>query len=128
MAQATLTELAQVLEAQRAALMLAGDADGLAALFSKDLYYAHSSGLRDAGPDYIDRFRDKVFVYHRIDSQIEAIIPLGPDAFAANGVVTMAATVAGVERALNSIFLVVWRKEGETWRLVAHQTTPRPSA
>ena len=66
-------------------------------------------------------------VYRSADSRIETVFSLSSSAFFANGVVTMEAAIRGTERKLHSTFVVVWRREQDTWRLVAHQTTLLPA-
>jgi hypothetical protein len=125
-AATSLSSLADQLEQKRAALMVSGDADGLEALFSDDLYYAHSSGLLDDKRRYIEQFRAGGFVYHKIDSTLATVVPLGDAAFQASGVVRIEARVNGTERRMRSIYFVVWRREGTQWRLTGHQTTLQP--
>lgn len=119
----TLFELASDREAKRWELMLSAETTALADLLSDDLLFIHSSGLKDAKEPYLETIRTRTVIYRSVDSRIETVTPLGEHAFIASGVVTMQATVRGVERNLRSLFTVVWRYEEGTWRLVSHQTT-----
>jgi ketosteroid isomerase-like protein len=116
------------LERKRAALMIRGDVDGLAAILADDLYYAHSTGLRDNKSSFIKKFQDGVFVYHKVETHLEAVVWLGEDVFEANGVLILEARVGGVERRMQAIYLVVWRRKDGIWQLVAHQTTILPGS
>ena len=121
-----LFDLAQQLETQRWQLLLDANAQGLSDLMSHDLQFVHSSGLKDGKKQYLDAIETGTVIYRSADSRIEAVVPLGDQAFIAHGVVKMEATVRGTERGLHSIFMVVWRREQDAWRLVARQTTLLP--
>jgi hypothetical protein len=119
-------ETARELESKRGALMTSGDADGLAEILSTDLYYAHSSGLLDDKQSFLAKFRNGVFVYHKVEARVEAAVSLGSDALQANGVLQLEVALNGVERRIQSVYLVVWRREEGMWCLVGHQTTLLP--
>ena len=122
-----LSDLAHELENTRWQLLPRGDAEALTDLVSDDLQFVHSSGLRDGKKQYLDAVRTGAVIYRSAESRIETVVPLGDQSFIASGAVKMTATVRGTERNLHSLFMVVWRREQETWRLVAHQTTSVPS-
>lgn len=122
----SLADLAQELETQRWRLLLDANTPALSDLVSDDLHFVHSSGLRDSKKQYLDAIETGAVVYRSANSRIESVIPLGDEAFIAHGVVKMEATVRGAERRLHSVFIVVWRREQDAWRLVAHQTTALP--
>ena len=122
-----LPDLAQQLETQRWQLLLGGDIPALSDLLSDDLQFVHSSGLKDSKKQYLDAIETGAVVYHSANSRIESVTALGKHAFIAHGVVKMEATVRGTERRLHSIFMVIWRREQDAWRLVAHQTTSLPA-
>lgn len=121
-------QFAADLESKRAALMTGGDVDGFAAILSDDLYYAHSSGSSDNKSTFMEKFQNGVFVYHKVETRLEAVVWLGQDVFQANGVLILEARVGGVERRMQAIYLVVWRRKGGVWQLVAHQTTILPGS
>jgi len=118
-----LFNMAVELENKRASLMTTGDADKLAQILSDDLYYAHSSGTYEGKRDYIEKYRTGVFVYREFEAEIKAVIPLGPEAVQINGIVRLEVAISGVIKSMESIYLVVWRRERGTWRLLSHQTT-----
>ncbi len=119
--------LAGDLERKRAGLMAAGDAEGLSELLSDDLYFAHSSGLRDDKASYLRQFQAGAFVYHAIEPTVEAATPIGERGFMATGTLAVHVTVDGVEKHVRLIALVVWRQEAGRWRLLANQTTAAPA-
>jgi len=114
---------ARKLEDTRWKLLLNADVNALTDLVSDDLQFVHSSGLKDTKMTYLDAIRAGAVIYRSANSAIETVVPLGDGAFIASGVVKMEVTVRGTERSLHSMFMVIWRREQESWRLVAHQTT-----
>jgi hypothetical protein len=122
-----LFHLARKLEDTRWQLLLNADATALTDLLSDDLQFVHSSGLKDDKTNYLDAVRAGAVIYRSANSRIETVVPLGNESFVASGSLKMEATVRGTERSLHSLFMVVWRREQETWRLVAHQTTLLPA-
>ncbi|SMG49240.1 nuclear transport factor 2 family protein [Paraburkholderia susongensis] len=122
-----LFDLARQLEDTRWQLLLDADVDALTDLVSDDLQFVHSSGLKDDKKHYLDAIRTGSVIYRNANSRIETVVSLGDRSFIASGAVKMEATVRGTERSLHSLFMVVWRREQETWRLVAHQTTLLPA-
>ncbi|MFL9992535.1 nuclear transport factor 2 family protein [Paraburkholderia sediminicola] len=118
-----LFDLARKLEDTRWQRLLNADVGALTDLLSDELNFVHSSGLKDDKTTYLDAVRTGTVIYRNANSRIETVVPLGDQSFVASGVLKMEATVRGTERNIQSFFMVVWRREQETWRLVAHQTT-----
>ena len=123
---APLLELAERLEGQRWLAMLEGNHEALSQLVSEDLWYVHSSGLRDGKQGYVDSVKTGAVVYQSSKRQINTVIPLGEHAFLAGGEVVMDVVIRGTQKRLQSLFSVTWRQEQGVWRLVAHQTTLLP--
>lgn len=119
-------ELAAGLEAQRWEHLLNADAPALSLCLSDDLIFIHSSGLKDDKEAYLDSIRKMTVLYHRAEREIAAVIALGEDAFLVQGDITMDVTLKEAPRTLNSLYSVIWRREDGRWRLVSHQTTPKP--
>ncbi|SCX72585.1 nuclear transport factor 2 family protein [Variovorax sp. EL159] len=119
-------ELAEQLEGQRWLAMLDGNHEALSRLVSEDLWYVHSSGLKDGKKGYVDSVKTGLVVYQSSKRQINTVIRLGDQAFLAGGEVVMDAVIRGVQKRLQSLFSVTWRQEQGIWRLVAHQTTLLP--
>jgi hypothetical protein len=125
--QDKLFNIATELEARRWSLMQQGHTRALSGLLSDDLRFVHSSGLIDDKQSYIDSIESGTVVYKTADFHFDAVIPLGGDAFIANGVIHMSAVIRSELRQLHSIFTVVWHRDNGSWQLVAHQTTPIPA-
>lgn len=119
-------ELATSLEQQRATAMVSGDINDFAVLLSPDLSYVHSSGLYDSRESLLQKLRDGTILYRRVEAAVGAAIALGADVLMARGTLELDARVGDTERQMRSIYLVVWARENDIWRLVGHQTTSRP--
>ncbi len=117
---------ANQLEGARWAFMLRGDATALAELLSEDLRYVHSSGVLDGKKEHLETIISRSVIYKSAESRIESVIPVGQDGLIINGVIKMEATIQGTPRSMHSRFVVVWRREAGSWKLVAHQTTLMP--
>jgi hypothetical protein len=63
------------------------------------------SGLHDNKSSFIEKFLNGVFVYHKVETHVEAVVWLGEEVLQANGVLTMEARVGGVERRMRAIYL-----------------------
>ncbi|NVZ24663.1 nuclear transport factor 2 family protein [Pseudomonas gingeri] len=120
--------LATELEDKRFRLMIDADVNSFEQLLSDEVVYVHSSGFTDDKTSYLKKFREGAFVYHSAEQHLEQVSALGENALMATGSVRMIATVAGTLRNLHTLFLVVWRKESGTWRLLGHQTTSLPQS
>ncbi len=121
------TLLAEKLENLRWRAMLAGDMHALETCLADDMRFIHASGLVDTKQSYLEKLRNRTIIYTSADPLPDQLIPLGDAAFAVTGTVSMGAIVGGVERRLNSVFLVAWRRTGDAWQLVTHQTTSLPT-
>lgn len=121
-----LMALVLALEQQRAQAMLDGDAGAMGRLLDEDVFYAHSSGLTDTRDSFLAKFRQGIFRYTRVESRIDSVLVLGPDAFLAHGGVAIDAVVGGQARSMTALMLLVWRRREGEWRLAGHQTTLAP--
>jgi hypothetical protein len=124
----TFSSLANELEAKRLSLMLAGDTAGLADILSDELYYLHSSGIQDNKETLLGKIAKGTIVYRRLDGDPGQVISLDDRSFSVYGAVSMDAIVGSAERRVDYLFLAVWRKEHDNWRLVAMQSTLAPKS
>ena len=85
-----LTDLIRTLENERYAAMIAGDVGALDRLLSDRLVYGHSNAARDSKDSFLERVRDRTFVYESIDHPEERIIIAG------GAVVVLGAMIANV--------------------------------
>lgn len=123
---ASLLERATQLEGKRWKAMLDGNHESLGQLVSDDLWYVHSSGLKDGKQGYVDAVKTGAVVYQHSTRQIETVIEIGEHAFLVGGTVDMDVVIRGTPKRLQSLFSVIWRQEDSVWRLVGHQTTLLP--
>jgi ketosteroid isomerase-like protein len=113
------------LEDRRYEAVLRSDFDAFAELCHQDLVYAHSNGERDDLSGYIDKCRQGVYVYHRIDHPVEQVQIVG-DVALVMGEMHADLTIRGTRTALDNTALAVWTRVGSSWKLLAYQPTPKP--
>ncbi len=115
------------LEDRRYEAVLRADFGAFAELCHEDLVYAHSNGERDDLTSYIDKCRQGVYVYHRIDHPVEQIKVLGEVALVM-GEMQADLSIRGKRTRLDNTALAVWIRSGPSWKLLAFQPTPKPAA
>ncbi|MBI3683902.1 MAG: nuclear transport factor 2 family protein [Acidobacteria bacterium] len=102
--------------------LLSRDAATLDRLLSKDLIYAHASGVVDTKSEYIEKLRSGRQVYKTLDQKNVSVRLHGDSA-----VTHSWARVTGVSPQGpfdDKIMMIhVWVKSGSNWQLAAHQTT-----
>jgi hypothetical protein len=118
----------QLADDARIAAMSSPKRDQLAAIFSDDLRYAHSTGAVDTKTSFIDTLTSGKTKYLRFDYlEREFSFPAPDIALMTGRVGIRAATAEGeMENALS--FLAVWRKEKSQWRFLAWQSCKLPPA
>jgi ketosteroid isomerase-like protein len=123
----TTEDTIRALEDERYAAMLAADADTLDRLLSDRLVYTHSTGGRDTKASYLDRVRNKFFVYQSIEHPVDEVIVAG-GAVVVIGAMNAQVYRDGELRALRNSVCSVWADEDGAWRLVVFQPTPQPAS
>jgi hypothetical protein len=113
------------LEDRRYEAVLRSDFDAFAELCHEELVYAHSNGERDDLPGYLDKCRQGVYVYHRIDHPVEQVKILD-DVALVMGEMQAELTIRGTRTELDNSALAVWIRVGSSWKLLAYQPTPKP--
>lgn len=111
------------LEEQRYQAMHRGDLGTFAQLAHPDLVYVHSNGVKDNLASYLEKCRQGLYLYHRIEHQVHEVRRLGDSALAF-GEMKADITSHGVAKTLHNRTLSVWLKTGARWELVAYQPTP----
>ena len=108
------------------AAMLAFDYDALDRILSDDVQYIHSTGVVESKAAYFAGMREGLYEYGDIR------IPSGstqmfPDVAITTGVMEMLVGEKGSAKGTIRLqHVLVWRKEGETWRLLLRQATRLP--
>ena len=108
---------------ERVAATQAGDRARLAASYSDDLHYAHSSGKIDTKASQLEGVLNGTNVYENFDYKDRTFIPAGPGIVLMKGrvLVHMKNKTSG-QKTMNDInYLSVWREENGKWRFLAWQ-------
>ena len=110
----------------RVAATIAADRAKLAAIFSDDLSYAHSSGMVNDKTAYIDTIVSGHTKYFLIEYEQRKFTPGAPGIVLMTGRCLIKSSNDGppVDHHLN--FLAVWRLEGGAWRFLAWQSCSLP--
>ena len=127
--QARLIAAVTAADDERCAATKAGDRTRLAASYSDDLHYAHSSGKIDNKASQLEGVLNGTHVYENFDYQDRTFIPAGPGIVLMKGrvLVHMKNKTSG-EKTMNDInYLSVWREENGTWRFLAWQACKNAS-
>jgi ketosteroid isomerase-like protein len=117
-------EIITELERRRFAAMVAGDFDDFAALCHPDLIYTHSTAVTDTLDSYLAKCRDGFFDYHRIDHPITKVVVAGEVGLVL-GEMNADLTIGGTRKQLRNSSLAVWVRDGESWKLIGYQPTPK---
>lgn len=104
--------------------MLANDVAALDQLIDPGLHFSHSTGAIDDKPTYMTKVASGRIGYLSIDWSEQRVLPLGQNAALLTGRMTSMVKVEGVERRLDNRVFAAWTRSGDTWRLLAFQSTP----
>ena len=128
-AQDAAPELAAVTRAddERVAAFRAPTAERLAAVFSDDLHYAHSTGVVDTKASFIDVLTSGRTKYLAIDyTRREFTFPApGIALMTGRARIQVQSSTGAMDNALS--FLAVWRLENGRWRFLAWQSCRLPA-
>ena len=117
-------QIIRELEDRRYAAVVAGDFNDFAAVCHLDLIYTHSNGVTDTLESYLEKCRSGFYVYHEIDHPVSKIVITGGVALV-SGEMNAELTAGGTRKQLRNSCLAVWVREGDTWKLIGYQPTPR---
>jgi ketosteroid isomerase-like protein len=120
-------QISAVLDAEdrRYRAMLEADLPTLEELFSDQLSYAHSSGVRDTKSEYLEKVRNGYYDYQRFDHPVERVEVVGDTAIVV-GRMTADLTVDGTPKTIDNLALAVWVRAAGEWRLLAYAPGPLP--
>lgn len=113
------------LEDRRYEAVLRADFEAFADLCHEELVYVHSNGERDDLGSYMEKCRQGVYVYHRIDHPVDQVKIIG-NVGLVMGDMQAELTIKGTRTSLDNTALAVWVREGSSWKLLAYQPTPKP--
>ena len=117
-----LLELAVRLEQQRETAMMNGDGESLSTIYSDDLSYGHSSGYAESKVEYLRNFNEKNYVYTFVKTTVDKVTGIGNSGLVIVGHIINEAILFGQDVKMHSIYLAVYRLEGQQWRFISHQT------
>ena len=107
---------------ERVAATLAGDINALKAIYSDEMYYAHSSGKLDSKSSQLEGIATGTYKYTKFDYKERTFTPIAPTIVLMKGSALLALTRLSGEKILLDInYLGVWRLEGGKWKFMAWQ-------
>ena len=109
---------------ERVAATVAGDINALKAIYSDEMYYAHSSGKLDSKTSQLEGIATGVYKYTKFDYKERTFIPIAPTVVLMKGAALLALTRLSGEKILLDInYLGVWRLEDGKWKFMAWQAS-----
>jgi hypothetical protein len=111
-------------EKRRCEAMLANDNAALEALLDPRLHFSHATGAVDGKEAYLAKMAAGRIRYVGAAWSEEQVTVLAPAVAMLTGRMTTDVRVDGVDKRLDNRVITVWRAGGNTWRLVAFQSTP----
>lgn len=118
-----ITALIRSLESQRYQAMLQGDLVTFQRLAHPALVYVHSNGVKDDLTAYLNKCRNGLYLYQRIDHSVHEVRVCG-DITLVFGQMSADIVPHGVAKNLNNLTLSVWLKSQGQWQLTAYHPTP----
>ncbi len=115
---------AQVLAAEKgwAKAVMAMDFGELDAIYHPELVYAHSTGAIETKAEYLAKLKTGAQKYDLIEHE-KTTIRVFDDAAVAHSIGVMKGATKGVPFDNRLMIMHTWVKDGDRWRLAAHQTT-----
>ena len=108
----------------RIAATLAGDIGALKAVYSDEMYYAHSSGKLDSKTSQLEGIATGTYKYTKFDYKERTFIPIAPTVVLMKGAAMVGLTRLNGEKILLDLnYLGVWRLEGGKWKFMAWQAS-----
>lgn len=115
---------ALAVEQRRQDAMIAADLNALKKVLDNDLIYIHSSGVVDDLRGYLATIETSTARYLRIDTSDVASRRIGPGSILISGRSKMATIQHGQPVDLDNLFITIWVKRAEAWKLLSWQSTP----
>lgn len=103
-------------EERRIAAVTAGDIEGLAELLSDELIYVHNNGLQETKTEYL---ATAAKIDYRAFEPSEVTIRSYDDVGIVNGRAAIEVEFQGREMAMQVRYTAVYRREGDTWRMIS---------
>jgi len=106
---------------ERCAAIIAGDGPRLDAIFSDELYYAHSSGKIDSKTSYMKGLVARTSLYRSFDYKHRTFTVVAPGLALMTGHVLIGLGSAQKPGTSDVNFLAVYREENGRWRFLSWQ-------
>ena len=113
------------LEEARYAALIGADWQAFDALLADDFIYNTAGGAALTKPALLEYLKSGAAVVKRAAREDAVVRDYGDIALVA-GVAHVDAIMKGEDKTLHSRYLHVWKRQGDTWRLVARQATYLP--
>jgi uncharacterized protein (TIGR02246 family) len=107
--------------------LVKGDVEALRELYADDLVYVHSGGNQETKAEYIRRIETGGLKYQSV-LLVDPKVRVYGDAAVVNGAFDVKVMSDGTPVDSRVVYMHVYAREGEKWRMVAHQTTRLPAA
>ena len=111
-------------EAARCAAMVANNPAALADVLDDRLQFHHATGAVDDKPGFLAKMSAGRIIYQGVKWSEEEVLALGDNSALLTGRMTTDVKVEGTPKQLNNRVMTVWSRMGDTWRLLAFQSTP----
>ena len=107
---------------ERVAATLACDLNTLKAIYSDEMYYAHSSGKVDSKTSQLEGIATGIYKYTKFDYKERTFTQIAPAVVLMKGSAILNLTrLNGEKIALDLNYLAVWRLESGRWKFLAWQ-------
>jgi hypothetical protein len=127
LAEPPLLERLKAADDARVAAILAADPEGMRAVFSADLHYAHSNGVVDTRDSFFRALTEKRLRYLAYEQQQRNFTFPAPGLALMTGRARVRVASGGGEIDAVLSYLGVWREEGGTWKFLAWQSSRLPA-
>ncbi|MBP9913795.1 MAG: nuclear transport factor 2 family protein [Opitutaceae bacterium] len=109
---------------------IAGDVQRLAPLLSDALTYGHADGRVQTKADFLDAVKTSRVKYEAYDYEEANVTRVDDNVATMTGRAKLRASAGTQHVEFRLRFLSVWRRESDTWRLLAYQSVrlPEPTA
>lgn len=117
-------DAALAVDQRRRDAMIAADLTTLGEVLDADLIYIHSSGAVDDLRGYLDTIETGSAQYLAIETSYSLSHRISPDSILISGRSKLQTIQRGQPVDLDNLFITVWVRRGEAWKLLSWQSTP----
>jgi hypothetical protein len=99
----------------------------VSSIYEADAIIIHSFGVVQNGRSFINAIRASDLRYERTEIEIFRAIRFGTTGIVVSGAAVTNGVFFGERRMLDDLFVMVWSREREGWKLISFQSTPADS-